>query len=118
MGRKKKEKEVEVAQDMTGKMMRTGKEALDKVDKSDTSGTLYDDIFRLLLGKYPRLILPLLSELFGEQFDGDEEMYDSRIAIRDSKLEDGVLVVRFPDSAVLCLRSSHSTPDYFKVCRI
>ena len=41
--------------------------------------------------------------------------YDSRIAIRDSKLEDGVLVVRFPDSAVLCLRSSRSTPNYFKV---
>ena len=74
MGRKKKEKEVEVAQDMTGKMMRTGKEALDKVDKSDTSGILHDDIFRLLLEKYPRLILPLLSELFGEQFDGDEEI--------------------------------------------
>lgn len=168
MGEKKKE--VEVNQDRTDELIRTGKEALDKAGRSHTSGTVYDDIFRLLLEKYPRLILPLLSELFGEQFDGDEELvllqnelmeeddkgvidkiisdvnfvvkdkngrvrhyhlecqstkdktmvvrmfrYDSRIAIRDSKLEDGVLVVRFPDSAVLCLRSTDSTPDHFKV---
>jgi hypothetical protein len=49
-----KKKEVEVNQDRTDELIRTGKEALDKAGRSHTSGTVYDDIFRLLLEKYPR----------------------------------------------------------------
>ena len=41
--------------------------------------------------------------------------YDSQIALRDRKVEGNVLRVRFPNSALLSLRSNASTPDVMKI---
>ena len=41
--------------------------------------------------------------------------YDAQIALRDRKMEGNTLRVRFPNSALLSLRSSASTPDAMKI---
>lgn len=42
--------------------------------------------------------------------------YDSRIGLQNSMVDDGKLVVEFPSSAVLYLRSNSKTPDKLQVC--
>lgn len=42
--------------------------------------------------------------------------YGSQIAIRDSSIEDNVLTVRFPNTAILYLRQTRNTPDYMNIC--
>ena len=42
--------------------------------------------------------------------------YGSRIAIRDSVVSENVLMVRFPNTAVLYLRQTKNTPDYMDIC--
>lgn len=42
--------------------------------------------------------------------------YDSRIGLQNSMVDDGKLIVEFPSSAVLYLRSNANTPDKLKVC--
>ena len=129
------------------------------------SATAYDDAYRTMLEKCSSLILPVLSELFGETFTGDETVtlnqnelfistpdgssyeritdssfqvsgyevkrryhlecqstqdqtillrlfeYDSQIALDNSVLKDDRLVVEFPQSALIYLRSDEHTPD-------
>ena len=38
--------------------------------------------------------------------------YDSQIALKNGEMEDGMLTVRFPESAILYLRSDKKTPNY------
>ena len=42
--------------------------------------------------------------------------YDAQIALRNKEYRDGVLYVKFPDSAVIYLRSNSNTPDELKIC--
>ena len=42
--------------------------------------------------------------------------YGSQIAIRDSNIEDNVLTVKFPNTAILYLRQTKNTPDYMNIC--
>ena len=44
--------------------------------------------------------------------------YGSQIAIRDSYIENNVLTVKFPNTAILYLRQTKNTPDYMnrQVC--
>lgn len=42
--------------------------------------------------------------------------YDSQIALKESTIENGILNVYFPQSAVLYLRHSQNTPDTLKIC--
>lgn len=42
--------------------------------------------------------------------------YGSQIATRDSNMEDNVLTVRFPNTAILYLRQTKNTPDYMNIC--
>ena len=41
--------------------------------------------------------------------------YGSQIAIRDSNIENNVLTVRFPNTAILYLRQTKNTPDYMNI---
>jgi len=41
--------------------------------------------------------------------------YDSQIALKDGELEQGVLRVNFPQSAVLYLRYNENTPDVLRI---
>ena len=41
--------------------------------------------------------------------------YDTQIALEDGELENSVLTIRFPNSAVIYLRHTSHTPDVFKV---
>lgn len=36
------------------------------------SSTVYDDVFRTLLNDFPALIIPVINEMFGENYSGDE----------------------------------------------
>lgn len=45
-----------------------------KMQQMNVSATAYDDAYRTMLEKCSSLILPVLSELFGEAFSGDEEI--------------------------------------------
>lgn len=38
-----------------------------------TSNTPYDDVFRTLLNDCSQLIIPIINEVFGEHFSGDEK---------------------------------------------
>ena len=133
------------------------------------SSTIYDDVFRTLLNDCPALIIPVINELFGENYSGDELIefkpnehfvkqqdgnedkritdtlfvihslvlkdyhlecqssndgtliirifeYDSQIALDHGTIQDNVLHVKFPNSAVLFLRSTSNTPDFMTVC--
>ena len=42
--------------------------------------------------------------------------YDAQIALMNKEYQDGVLYVKFPDSAVIYLRSNSNTPDELKIC--
>ena len=42
--------------------------------------------------------------------------YDAQIALRNKEYRNGVLYVKFPDSAVIYLRSNSNTPDELKIC--
>lgn len=42
--------------------------------------------------------------------------YGSQIAIRDSNIENNVLTVRFPKTAILYLRQTKNTPDFMNIC--
>jgi len=132
------------------------------------ANTPYDDVFRTLLNDCSSLILPLLNEVFGEQYkgeeairfspnehflnrqDGEEEKritdtcfivvgdetrkyhwecesatdnsilirifeYDAQIALDDGRMEENILKVKFPHSAVLSLRAGRRAPDSMKV---
>ena len=132
---------------------------------TNASVTAYDDAYRTMLEKCSSLILPVLSEFFGEAFTGNETVtlnqnelfistpdgssyeritdssfqvigdtvkkrynlecqstkdqtimlrlfeYDSQIALDHSVLKDDRLVVEFPQSALIYLRSNEHTPD-------
>ena len=48
------------------------KKDYDKVRNEKITGTPYDDVFRTMLNDCSRFILPLLNEVFGENYDGTE----------------------------------------------
>lgn len=144
-----------------------------------TTSTPYDDVFRTLLTDCSQLIIPVINEIFHEDYTGMEQVilqeneiflrqqggeedkritdtsffivknsnglnrpqqnnhrghlgtnyhlecqsspdgsmiirmyeYDSQLALKDSVLNNGVLNVNFPQSAVLYLRHNENTPD-------
>ena len=128
---------------------------------NNVSSTPYDDVFRTLLTDCTHLIIPVINEVFGEHYSGDEPIgreqnehfftkpdgsqeerisdsclrilqkryhiecqsrpdqtmvvrmfaYDVQIALAEHQLEDQVLTVDFPESAVLYLRHNSRTPD-------
>ena len=41
------------------------------------SNTAYDDAFRTLVNECHELVLPLINEMFGEHYTGDEEILPS-----------------------------------------
>ena len=132
------------------------------------TSTPYDDVFRTLLNDCPKLIIPVINEIFGEHYTGKEEIqffpnehflnqqdgkeekritdtmfiikaskpksyhvecqstpdnsmlirtfeYDTQIALDNGKIEESVLTVNFPNSAVLFLRCDKDTPDEMKI---
>ncbi len=48
----------------------------EKADKSTGvhTGTPYDDVFRTLINDCSSLLIPLINEVFGEKFTGNEEI--------------------------------------------
>ncbi|MBR1658487.1 MAG: hypothetical protein IJ697_08490 [Synergistaceae bacterium] len=132
------------------------------------TSTIYDDVFRTLLNDCSALIIPVINELFNENYSGNEFIefrpnehfinqqdgnedkritdtyfiihglfkkgyhlecqssddgsllvrifeYDSQIALDEGVLENNTLRVKFPNSAVLFLRSSSVTPDRMNI---
>ena len=131
-------------------------------NRLSTVNSPYDNVYRTMLDSCPRLIIPLINEIFGENYTGQEKIiqspneffildagdrkivtdsvftiygnrighyhiecqsnpdgtmllrmfkYDSQIAVRYSSVIENKLIVRFPNSAVLYLRSTVNTPD-------
>lgn len=132
--------------------------------------TPYDDVFRTLLTDCRDLIIPIVNEVFQEDYTGREEIalrqneiflrqqngkeekqitdssfailndkgwrnyhlecqstpdgtmlirmyeYDSQIALIEGTMENNVLNVNFPQSAVLYLRHTKKTPDNLMIC--
>ena len=140
------------------------------MDSSLISSTAYDDVFRTLLNDCSKLVIPLINEVFGETYSGDEEIqfspnehflnqqdggeskritdttfaiigkekkryhlecesstsdysilirifeYDAQIALdHDSEVVESRIIVSFPHTAVLFLRSTKTTPDRMEV---
>ncbi len=133
--------------------------------KDENIGTPFDDVFRTLLEKCSRLIVPVLNEVFHTDYSMDEKVtllsnehyfveedgsagkritdscilirkklyhieceskvnsaieirmieYDFHIALSHRQDSHGEQILRFPESAVLMLRSTEKTPDYLKV---
>lgn len=135
------------------------------MQQNSSSSTAYDDAYRTMLEKCSSLVLPVINELFGEDYCGDEEVvlnqnelfittpdeksveritdssmqvvttdrksryhiecqstpdqsilirlfeYDSQIALDYGSLEENCLVVEFPRSALIYLRSNEKTLD-------
>lgn len=132
------------------------------------ANTPYDDVFRTLLNDCTNLIIPVLNEVFGENYSGREKIvfypnehfmnrqdgqqteritdtcfaiqgnvikkfhwecqnskdtsmlvrtfeYDTQIALDEGEIEENVLAVKFPYSAILYLRADKSVPDTLKI---
>ena len=130
--------------------------------------TPYDDVFRTMLNDCSRLIIPVINEIFCENYRGDEKIvfspeihfvnlqdgeetkritdssfeiigeketkfllecqstadssmlirifeYATQIALDQGELENNVLKVEIPRSAILFLRSNGATPDKMKI---
>ena len=45
---------------------------------STITSTPYDDVFKTLLNDYTKLIIPVINEIFGEQYTGNEPISDSK----------------------------------------
>ena len=128
------------------------------------TATPYDDVFRTLLNDCKKLLLPVLNEIFGENYTGNETIvysknehflnkqdaeqdkritdsaftvigektksflfecqsqpdssilvrifeYEAQIALDEGDVNGNLLEVSIPNSAVLYLRSSRTTPD-------
>lgn len=139
-----------------------------KDSRKNGTGTPYDDVFRTLLNDCRNLVIPLINEMFHENFSGDEEIvyyqnehflnqqdgevkkcvtdtgfavvgktekkyhlecqstsdssmivrmfeYGSQIALDDGLIEGNALYVKFPNAAVLFLRSNSNTPDTMQI---
>ena len=135
---------------------------------STITSTPYDDVFKTLLNDCTKLIIPVINEIFGENYTGNEAIsdsrnehfihitdtttkekitdscftihgtvdkkyhiecqstpdgsmsirmfeYDSQIALLHGVVEEHVLTITFPRSAVLYLRHNSKTPDYMTV---
>lgn len=139
---------------------------------SDNFNTAYDDVCRTLLIDCSQLIIPVVNEIFGEHYTGQEKIvlspneiflkqqdgseieritdssfdivtigeeharqyhlecqsttdgsmlirmyeYDSQLALKNGVLENGVLNVNFPQSAIIYLRANRNTPDIMRIC--
>lgn len=132
------------------------------------TSTPYDDVFKTLLNDCTKLIIPVINEIFGENYSGDETItdsrnehfihitdtttkekitdscftihgtvdkkyhiecqstsdgsmivrmfeYDSQIALAHGDIDNHVLTITFPHSAVLYLRHTSATPDFMTV---
>ena len=133
------------------------------------SSTAYDDVFRTLLNDCSKLIIPVINEVFGENYTGDEVIqfspnehflnqadggeekritdtnfevigkttkryhfecqstvdysilirifeYDAQIALdQSSEVIENRIIVSFPNTAVLFLRSTSTTPDVMEI---
>ncbi len=128
----------------------------------------YDNAFHTLVQRTPELLIPLVNEIFQEDYHLDDEVIiqssdlptedgsgevkrrysdslfsirgretrcyhiecESRVdgsivlrvveygllkALRDARCEDGELIIKMPESAVIFLRHNHNTPDRFWV---
>ncbi len=64
---------------------------------TQTSGSPYDDVYRTLIVDCPRLLIPVINEIFHKNFD------------------ENTLTVKFPNTAVLYLRYHQNTPDAMTV---
>ena len=65
-----------------------------KTSKSVISSTPYDDVFRTMLNDCARFILPLLNEVFGENYDGTETIVfanDYHFQNRQDGVEDKII---------------------------
>ena len=135
---------------------------------STITSTPYDDVFRTLLNDCTKLIIPVINEIFDENYSGDEPItesknehfihitdtstkekitdscftihgtvdksyhiecqstpdgsmvvrmfeYDAQVALYHSIVEQHILTLSFPHSAVLYLRHNSKTPDYMTV---
>ena len=119
-----------------------------------TKGTPYDDAFRTLLSECLRLIIPVVNEMFGESYSGDEDVHlgvnermiqlgfdegkritdsnftigenkayhiesqstdDLSIAMEEADFGKGYINLTYPDSGIIYLRDTASTPDEIRV---
>lgn len=134
--------------------------------------TPYDDVFRTLLIDCKNLIIPVVNEIFKEDYTGNEKIvlkeneiflrqqhgeeekritdssfdivsigeeharqyhiecqstsdgsmlirmyeYDSQMALKNGEVENGILNVHFPDSAIVYLRKSKNILSNMKIC--
>lgn len=89
------------------------------------TGTPYDDVFRTMTTDCPFLLIPLINEVFGEQYKGNEEI----ILLQNEhfiKLTDGKLKKKVTDSSISLPEDNgriyhfecQSTPDGEIIIRI
>ena len=108
--------------------METGQ--MNKNKNSNIVNTPYDDVFRTLLNDCRRLIIPVINEIFHENFRGDEEIVfmlethflnqqdggeEKRVTDTSFKIVGDTLKVEIPHSAILFLRCDTSTPDQMRI---
>ncbi len=77
----------------------TGKE------KKTMSTTVYDDVFRTMVQKMPRLFIALINEVFNTDYPDDVELQNNGAPYK----------VELPESCVIYLRHNDKTPDYLDV---
>lgn len=100
------------------------------------NSTIFDDVFRTMLEKMPKLVIPLINEVFGTAYPEDIEIiqkrnehqtqngrvirmieYDFAISLENVQKENGRYRIYFPQSCVLYLRGAKKQGcDIYGVC--
>ena len=83
------------------------------------SSTIFDDVLRTIQERRPKLLIPLVNEVFHETFSSDAEVtrlpeeYQKVISkvVVDSRRRDDTERIRFPRSCVIYLRTTATMPD-------
>lgn len=89
------------------------------------NSTIFDDVFRTMLEKMPKLVIPLINEVFGTAYPEDIEIiqkrnehqtqngrvirmieYDFAISLENVQKENGRYRIYFPQSCVLYMRGA------------
>ncbi len=75
--------------------------------------TPYDDAYRTLMNDCNQLLIPLVNEVFGKNYAGDEKIiqHPNEHFINQQDGKSQKLTVTIPNASVIFLRSDKSTPD-------
>ncbi len=96
-------------------------------NKTENTTTPYDDVHWTMLNDCPKLIIPVVNEMFHKRHSNTEDVKvlnseffinkqnGKQIALQASEVSGDKLTVQFPNTAILYLRHNKNTPSLMQI---